>query len=321
MKRRRSRSAGAPPDEMNALILHTMPPDDPGVNRLKDEFDLREAAGNVAAALPGSTVCAVRGHAREIMALIELHAPEVVVNLCEAPLGRPELEPHAAALLELLGVRFTGCGSETLALCRRKDLVNPVLRHAGVPVPMEISRMRPAFPCIVKPSGQDGSAWMCQHSVCENAEELDRAIACAKVPVLVEEFLPGREFAVSLWGCAEPEHVSLGETVFLRGLRLVTYAAKWEVESADFADSPLVYDSEIAPKLRAAIVAAARAAWRAVGARQALRVDVRLDAAGNPRVLDVNPNMEMSPEVGICRAVQEAGWSWRDFIASLVAWA
>jgi D-alanine-D-alanine ligase len=306
---------------MKALILHTTPPDDPGADRLRDEFDLREAAGNVAAALPGSTVCEVRGEAWEIVALIDRHAPEVVVNLCEAPLGRPELEPHAALLLELLGVRFTGCGSETLALCRRKDVVNPVLRDACVPVPMRVSLTHPSFPCIVKPSGEDGSAWMSHHSVCENAEELGRALAYAKAPVLVEEFLPGREFAVSLWGCAEPEHVSLGETVFMRGLRLITYAAKWEVESDDFADSPLVYDSEIAPELREAIVAAARGAWRAVGARQALRVDVRLDASGKPRVLDVNPNMEMSPEVGICRAVQEAGWSWRDFIASLVAWA
>ena len=306
---------------MKALILHTTPPEDPGANRLRDEFDLREAAENVAAVLPESRVCAVRGEAREIAALVERHAPEVVVNLCEAPLGRPDLEPHVASLLEWLGVRFTGCGSETLALCRRKDRVNPVLRQAGVPVPQATSPTHPSFPCIVKPAGEDGSAGLDHHSICEDPETLSRAMACAQVPMLVEEFLPGREFAVSLWGRAEPTHVSLGETIFMRGLRLVTYAAKWEVESADFADSPLVYDAEIAPELRERIVAVARAAWRVVGARQALRVDVRLDASGNPRVLDVNPNMEMSPEVGICRAVQEAGWSWRDFIASLVAWA
>ena len=321
MRRKPSRSGRAPPAEMKALILHTTPPDDPGVNQLRDEFDLREAAGNVAAVLPGSRVCAVRGDIREIVNLVEMHAPEVVVNLCEAPLGRPDLEPHVASLLEWLGVRFTGCGSETLALCRRKDRVNPVLRDAGVPVPRATSLIHPSFPCIVKPAGQDGSAGLNHHSVCENPDDLSRAIAGAKEAILVEEFLPGREFAVSLWGCAEPKHVSLGETVFLHGLRLVTYAAKWEVESDDFADSPLVYDSEIAPELRATIVAAASAAWRVVGARQALRVDVRLDASGNPRVLDVNPNMEMSPEVGICRAVQEAGWSWQDFIACLVAWA
>jgi len=73
--------------------------------------------------------------------------------------------------------------------------------------------------------------------------------------------------------------------------------------------------------LREAIVAAAKGAWYAVGARHLLRVDIRLDRAGCPRVLDVNPNPEISPDVGISRAVKEAGWEWPDFIHKLVEWA
>ena len=247
---------------MKTLILHTTPPDDPGAGRLRDEFDLRDAAGNVAAVLPEATVCAVREEMRggEIMALIERHAPEVVVNLCEAPLGRPDLEPHVASLLEWLGVRFTGCGSETLALCRRKDRVNPVLRQAGVPVPLAAPLTHPSFPCIVKPAGGDGFWRRCaSHSVCENRRGTrpgDR-LRQGSGPGQKNSFRE-REFAVSLWGRAEPEHVSLGETLFLHGLRLITYAAKWEVESDDFANSPLVYDSVIAPDLRESIIAAAR---------------------------------------------------------------
>jgi D-alanine-D-alanine ligase len=305
---------------MKVLIVYSKPPDDPGARRSRDEFDLNAAAENVAAVLPGSVLCAVRGDAAELIRLLERHAPDVVFNLCEAPLGRPDREPHVASLLEWLGVRFTGCGSETLALCRRKDRLNPILRAAGVPVPRSFPPSQPSFPCLVKPAAEDGSAFLGHDSVCESALDLDRALARAEAPALVEEFLPGREFAVSLWGRSEPEHVSIGETVFANGLRLVTYAAKWEEESADFADSPLLYDSPIEPALRAQIVAVARAAWRVVEARQALRIDIRLDAAGHPRVLDVNPNMEMGPEVGICRAVQEAGWAWRDFISTLVAW-
>ena len=118
---------------MKVLVLHTTPPKAPGEDRVVDEFDLREAASNVASALPEAAVCGARGDAREILALLDLHRPAVVFNLCEAPLGRPDLEAHVAALMEWLGVRFTGCGSETLALCRRKDLVNPVLRAAPGP--------------------------------------------------------------------------------------------------------------------------------------------------------------------------------------------
>ena len=306
---------------MKVLILHTTPPPAPGDDRVADEFDLSEAASNVAAALPEAAICGIRGDAREILGLLDLHLPAVVFNLCEAPLGRPDLEAHVAALMEWLGIRFTGCGSETLALCRRKDLVNPVLSSAGIPVPAAIDPARPSFPCIVKPAAEDGSAGLGHNSVCENSAELARAMAHLEGPAVIQEFLPGREFVVSLWGRCQPDYVSIGETVFEKGLRLITYAAKWHVESEDFANSPLFYNSKIAPRLREAIIATACGAWRAVRARHALRVDVRLDEAGNPRVLDVNPNPEISPGVGICRGVQEAGWQWQDFIHNLVEWA
>jgi len=306
---------------MRVLVLHTLPPDAPAPDRLADEFDLSGAAQNVASVLPEAIICGVRGEVREILTLLEQHPGAVVFNACEAPLGRPDLEAHVAALLEWLGVRFTGCRSETLALCRRKDLTSAVLQAAGVPVPALVDPARPVFPCIVKPAGEDGSACLDHQSVCEDADALHGAVARLGQAAVVQEFIPGREFAVSLWGNHQPEFGSLGETIFEKGLRLITYAAKWHVESADFANSPLFYNSTIAPEVRAAVTAAAQGAWRAVGARHALRVDVRLNAVGNPRVLDVNPNPEISPGVGICRAVQEAGWQWQDFIRKLVEWA
>ena len=69
------------------------------------------------------------------------------------------------------------------------------------------------------------------------------------------------------------------------------------------------------------VLAAAEGAWRAVEVRGYLRVDVRLDAEGRPRVLDVNPNPELAPEVGIHRAVTEAGWTWERFVHQQIAWA
>jgi D-alanine-D-alanine ligase len=299
---------------MRVLILHTIPPAKTGPDRLTGEFDLSDHARNIASVLDGSVACGIEGQPREILQALSIHHPDVVFNLCEAPLGRPDLEHHAAALFEWLGVRFTGSGSETLALCRRKDRTNAVLAAAGVSIPRS---GHDHFPCIVKPVDEDGSARLDHFSVCETAEELARHA----MPALVEEFLPGREFAVSLWGRDKPDNISIGETVFLNGLRLNTYAAKWHVESADFANSPMQYDSGIDPQLRARIEEAACGAWSAAGARHYIRVDVRCDRSGAPRVLDVNPNPEIGPGVGICRAVQEAGWRWEEFLRKLVEWA
>lgn len=298
------------------LILYTLPPDTAPAGRETFEFDCEEAARGVAEVLPDAPVLGIRGEAREVLDALAAHRPDVVFNLCEAPRGRADLEPHIASLLEWMAIPFTGCGSEALSLCRRKDRTRAVLAAAGVAVPRE-----GVFPCIVKPAEEDGSAWITRDSICDNAAAVERARALVPSVVTVEEFLPGREFAVTLWGKKSGDHTAIGETLFRHGLRLNTYAAKWEPESAEFAASPLAYDSEIAPLLRESLLAAARGAWCAVGARGYLRVDVRLDAAGTPRVIDVNPNAALGIGIGVYRSVVESGWRWRDFVEKQIAWA
>ena len=306
---------------MTVLVLHTVPAENLDSSRRVAEFELDHTAAHVASVLQDAIVCGVRGNVREVLALIDAHRDFVVFNLCEAPLGRPDLEGHIAALFEWCGVRFTGCSSETLAFCRRKDRVKALLASHGIWVPADVELCRPSFPCIVKPADEDGSAGMFRDSVCDTPGMLTWALARLPGRVLVEEYLPGREFVVSLWGEHEPDNVSIGETVFQNGFRLITYEGKWNTDSADFADTPMEYHTEISEALRSEIVKSARRTWAAVGARHCLRIDIRLGGDGAPRVLDVNPNPEMGPGAGICRAVQEAGWTWERFVRSLVEWA
>ena len=89
----------------------------------------------VHAVLDDAVLVGVRGEAHEVLAALHDHRPDVVFNLCEAPLGSPRLEPHAAALLEWLGVRHTGSGSETLALARPIGrMVSPLSLQPRVPI-------------------------------------------------------------------------------------------------------------------------------------------------------------------------------------------
>jgi D-alanine-D-alanine ligase len=192
---------------LKILVLHTLPPDIAPPGRQRDEFDLREAVKGIVEVLTDAAVAGIRGTLREVCEALQTHRPGVVFNLCEAPLGRPELEPHVAALLEWLEVPFTGSGSDTLALCRRKDRTKALLIAAGVSVPRE-----GIFPCVVKPAGEDGSAGITHASLCADPLAVDRALAALGGPAIVEEFVPGREFAVSLWGRRQGEHASVGET-------------------------------------------------------------------------------------------------------------
>lgn len=301
---------------MRVLVLSTAPPDRTDPSREIVEFDLSAAARGVAAVIPGAIAAETDGAPAEVVALLEQHRPDIVYNLCEAPFGRPDLEAHIAALFEWAGVRFTGSRSETLALCRRKDRTAAVLAAAGVAAPR-----RDGFPCIVKPADEDGSAFIDRESICANAGAVARARARISGRVVVERFLPGREFSVALWGRNGPEHVSIGETCFRGDLRLITYAAKWDRGSRDDCESPLCYDSPLDAALRDAIVGAASGAWRAVEARGYLSVDVRLDDEGIPHVIDVNPNPDCTPSHGMHRAVSEAGWTWERFVHAQLEWA
>src|ERR1044072_5583748 len=91
-------------DAMKVLIVHTLPAEAIPGGRGAGEFDLSEAAQNIASVLPDAVVAGVRGSATEMLDLLAVHRPDVVFNACEAPLGRPELEPNIAGLMELLGV-------------------------------------------------------------------------------------------------------------------------------------------------------------------------------------------------------------------------
>ena len=220
---------------MKVIIFHSLPPADLRGRSLL-EFDLEKSARDIADVLPGSVIAGIRGEVDEVIGFLKTHRPDVIFNACEAPLGRPDLEAHFAALLEWVGVPFTGCGSETLALCRRKDRTKAVLAAAGVPVPRAN-----LFPCVVKPVDEDGSAGIYFDSVCEDEAARSRVVARLSGAALVEEFVPGREFAIALWGRREPEHFSFMETSFHNGARLLTYAAKWNKGSEEFGNTPYAY--------------------------------------------------------------------------------
>jgi len=301
---------------VKVLIAHTLPPALGGERRIPGEFDLCEAADAVGSVLPGAVARGIEGRDEEFAQLVKEHRPDVVFNLCEAPLGRPELEAHAADLWHALGVRFTGARGRTLEVCRVKDRVNALLASLGIPVPGT-----GGFPCVVKPAEEDGSAWIGRDSICRDREQLRRAIGRVPGRALVEAFIPGREFAVSVWGRDRAEHFSVGETVFANGLELVTYEAKWLPQSSDFRDSPVSYFTEIDAGLRGALVDTAGRVWSAVGAHGYLRVDARLDERGVAHVLDVNPNPALGRVGGIRDAAIAVGWAWERFVREQVDWA
>ena len=141
---------------------------------------------------------------------------------------------------------------------------------------------------------------------------------------LVEEFLDGREFNVTVMGNRELTALPVSEITYALPPelpKLLTFSSKWEPESVYYRHTDVVCPPDIDENLRQQLVTAAETSYRLVGCRGYARVDMRLDAAGIVNVLEVNPNPDISPTSGAARQIQNAGMTYAQFIARVIALA
>lgn len=255
---------------------------------------------------------------------LEALAPDAVFNLCESVAGDARLESAIPMILEAMRIPYTGSPPAALSLGLRKDRVKVALEGASVPTPRgglyAALPQKMTFPCIVKPSREDGSAGIGPTSVVSTLATLRRRALTVerrfKQPALVEEFVDGRELNVAILG--DPARVlplwEIDFSAMARGLpRIVTYEGKWSVGSAqDRGSRPR--RSRLAGAALSRVKRASLAAFSAIGLRDYGRVDVRLGSDGVPYVVDVNPNCDLSPNAGFARAAAAQGISYRSLV-------
>ena len=313
-------------------------PDDP---EFASRADVENAARDVARAL-GS-----RGHTVETLAVpsdplaapavvadIAARAPDLVFNLCESLAGDARHEAVLPSLFELAGVRYTGSSPYALGTALRKDRTKALLRALAVPTPRaavstdgSVPADVPPFPCIVKPAREDASTGIWLRSVVKNTRELAARVAEVhgryRQPVLVEQFIDGRELYVSLLGngaslTALPMHEVDFSGMPAGAPHIVTYDGKWDTSSQECIGTNSVR-AEVTAPLAKRCVEAARAAFTALELSDYARVDLRVAADGTPYVIDVNPNCDLSDGAGVCRAASFGGLSYPDLIERIVA--
>jgi D-alanine-D-alanine ligase len=182
------------------------------------------------------------------------------------------------------------------------------------------------WPVIVKPADQDASIGLDQGSVVTNQKQLNERVAALfqtyGPPVLVEEFISGREFNVSVIEVPELQVLPIGEILFTdkdpKFWPLVTYDAKWKPGTRDFESTPPSYPAEVAPRQRDRIGELAKQAFRLLGCRDYARVDFRLRPSGKPYILEVNPNPDYHPTAGLPASLELAEMTHDKFTVDLV---
>jgi D-alanine-D-alanine ligase len=246
------------------------------------------------------------------------------------------LHAAATAALELLGVPFTGSSAAALWLTTDKLATRGLLSACGLPVAAG-GRLEPTDPSllesvpppwILKPDWEDASVGLEGEPVAASPE---RALARARSlsarfpgqPILLEHFLPGREFNVSLLeGETGVEALPVAEIAFVdfpAGVpALVGYEAKWASGSFEETHTVRRFPGEEDTTLLAYLRELALAAWTACGLSGYGRVDLRLDEAGHPNILEVNTNPCLSSDAGFMAAARQAGLTTADVVRRIL---
>lgn len=257
----------------------------------------------------------------------------VAFNLCEGVGGEAAGEHLPAAVIELLDIPLTGASAATLLHCLHKARSSATLAAGGVPVPRwslidrtdgpdRVADDWDLFPAIVKPAAEDASNGVHAQSVTRSRDQLLETVdeLLEDWPhLLVQQFIDGREINVAVVG----EHVLPPSEIDFRNLpeghpRIVSYNAKWDVDSPQYRGTRPVCPARLSSDLQSRVIRYALRAWGLMDGAGYGRVDVRVAPDGTPFVIDVNPNPDLSPDAGLARQAEAAGWSYRELIRRIV---
>ncbi|MCS6778291.1 MAG: hypothetical protein NZ555_01120 [Geminicoccaceae bacterium] len=265
------------------------------------------------------------------LARLAAEPPDLVFYLVEAIEGRAGLQHLPAAVLEVLGIPFTGAPAAALQLTTDKLAAKRLLRRVGFPTPDWAEDPAAATSdrlWIVKAVDEDASLGLDAGAVV-TGREVDRRIAAMRARFggrwFAEAFVGGREFNVALIeGPHGPEVLPIGEIDFSDYPKgrpaIVDYDAKWRPGSATWESTPRIFSARAGDgPLRDGLARLARGVWDLFGLRGYARVDFRVDAQGRPWILEVNANPCLSADAGFVATLEEAGLDQCAAVARIVA--
>lgn len=285
------------------------------------EYDSEETIGGLAGALQSGGHEVVRIEAdRAFYDNVRRAQVDICFNIAEG-LGGDAREAHVPAILEMLGIPYTGSKVLAQAISLDKAMTKRIWRDAGLPTaPFQVmvhgdepldARLR--FPLFAKPLREGSGMGIAGSSVLPDEaalrERVRWLIGAYRQPALVEEYLPGREFTVGLIGnTLAPGERRPGPRYDARGFHVLPIL---EIDLAPIAEAGGIYDSHVKsdlplaanyqcpaplpPEMTAAIQGLAVDAFEAIGALDVSRVDVRLGRDGRPALIEINTLPGVNP--------------------------
>lgn len=251
---------------------------------------------------------------------------DIVFNIAEGMYGIGR-EAQIPALLDAYTIPYTFSDPLVLALTLNKAMTKQVIRDSNIPTPQfmlvnnieDIQHCSLAYPLFAKPYAEGTGKGITASSIIRDTDQL--ASTCAfllqkfKQPILVEEYLPGREFTVGIVGSGNNAHaIGTMEIILLDNAEKDVYSYINKEKCEERVEYRLAHDATAQMSAYVALQA-----WQALGCLDAGRVDIKCDSFGNPHFLEVNPLAGLHPTHSdlpiICTKV---GISYQQLIATII---
>ncbi len=303
------------------------------------EWDTAETINAVAGALSLHNDVTLVEADEEVYGKLRSGEFDIVFNIAEGMNGVSR-EAQMPAMFEFIGLPYTGSDPLTLATCLDKARTKEILSYHGIPTSKfvvacsfeEAARASLRYPLFVKPLHEGSSKGIFNSSYVATPEalklEVARILDNYEQPALVEEYLPGREFTVALLGNGSelrvlpPVEMNFG-SLPSEALPIYSYEAKWLWDTKDSPIEVFRCPAPIDDSLRARMEDICKRSFDVLRCRDWCRIDVRLDAAGEPNVMEVNPlpGILPDPEEHSCfpMASRAAGLDYGKMINSVLS--
>lgn len=258
---------------------------------------------------------------------------DLAINLCESIDENPEGESLFASFLELIKLPYTGSGPNALSMCLNKVQIKELFLKNNIPTPKfhifsnleEIVNFDLPFPVIVKPSKQDASIGITHESVVNDLIHLEKQVQLLlekyNQPIIVEEYIDGREINVALFGNGEKMRVlPISEIIFdyKPGIpKIIDYDCKWVEDSYAYKHTSGICPAPLNELMEEKLGEIAKHVFNLTKCRDYARVDFRI-RKNEIYVLEINPNPCISRDSGFFRSISATGVNYSTFINQLL---
>jgi D-alanine-D-alanine ligase len=328
--------------KLNVVVLYDRweEPEEPGASSdrapLTRTLDKKEVEDEVAEALVklghDPSLHVLDGSIKGLHALARMEC-DLIFNLAESFAGNDTADYCIAAYLELLGKRFTGAGSHGLMLAQDKGVAKKILEFHGIHTPVFARSFRGRldfshnleFPVIVKPAREDGSIGIEFNAVVSSIRELMERIdwlhANFDSPVLIEEYVEGREMYVGVLGNDNPialPVVELDLSKLPAGTpRIAGAEVKWGKGTGAYKDTKSAIAEDLPEETVGLLQNTAAAVFQALELRDYARIDMRLRPDGRVAVIEANPNPWLASKAEFALAARKSGRNYAQLIGEI----